>query len=114
MVKRWSERLRYRTKRGTILDWERAGFPGLFILATGSDQHVCINRREEGTGFLIVHDLLLDVVHQPEPTFDDVCRWSMTRFTGVQYGWWQVRRFGKARKIAVRRRLFGFCCGQPR
>lgn len=104
MFKRLSGRLVYRTKRGTIHDWERAGFPGLFILATGSHHHVCINRREEGTGFLIVHDLLLDVVHQPEPTFDDVCRWTMTRFTGVQYGWWQVRRFGKGVSKSLERR----------
>lgn len=97
MFKRLSRWLRSRTKRGTIHDWERAGFPGLFILATGSHHQVCINRREDGKGFLIVHDLLGEVAHQPEATFDEVLRWSMTRFAGIQYGWWQVKRFGKAR-----------------
>lgn len=94
MFNRLRRRLHYRTWRGTILDWQRADCPGLFILATGS-HHVTAHRRESGEGFIITHDLLGEVVHQVEETFDDVCRWMMTRFPGVQYGWWSVPRFGK-------------------
>lgn len=98
MFKRLLQRLRVHPTRGAIHDWARAGFPGLFILATGNHYQVCINRREDGDGFLIVHDLLGEVAHQPEPNVDEVLRWSMTRFAGIQYGWWQVERFGKTGK----------------
>lgn len=98
LFKRLRTYLRYHTQRGTIFDWERAGFPGLFILATGSKhQHVSIERQKEsGAGFLIVQDLG-NVAYQVEPTFDEVCRWSMTRFVGIQYGWWRAPRFGPRR-----------------